>query len=762
MPALAQRLPAGPSQPDASPNANSTPESEGANRPARPERWKNCAGYAAVVGATLLLTATALQLWRADLRVPLFGDSDNLMAQMLVQNVLETGWFLDNDRLGASGAINLRDYPLADVLHFAAFKLLGCVTHDSGVVLNLYELLGFPLASLSAYFVLRRFRLGRLAALVPAVLFACAPYHFLRIRGHPFLASYYLLPPMIWIILRVYLGRSPFLRAESLGGRPRWRLLSGEAAGAALLCVLTGLAGVYYAFFSCFLLLMAAVKSAFRERRWTPLAAASVLVLLVAASVATALLPSFLQMARYGRNPAVADRAPAEADVYGLHIGEMLLPVPQHRIKFLAELRQKFMAPPRQQVEGAPFAALGILGSLGFCCIAGRFLWRHCDKVERIEDGLAYLNGAAVLLGTVGGVGSMFAFYVTPTIRCYDRLSIFIAFFGLAGLFLALQRVVGRYASGCWRSAAYAAALVGLLIVGWLDQTSKADIPFYTAIKAQYASDADFGRRMEAALPPGSMVFQMPYVPFPENPPIQYMADYELFRPFLHTRTLRWSYGAVKGREASQWQADVAARPTAEAAEQLACAGFRGIYLDRAGFADQGAATEADLSRLLGAAPMVSLNGRQAFFDLTAYGQALRGRYSDQEWQTKCEAVRHPLRLTWGGAFGGLEPDPGGGWRWCGARGELQIANPLDRPRRAVMKMTCLGWNAAPARLVVDGDLCRRELSVTPDGQVLDLDLIVPPGNHVLSFVCNGPSVPAPGDPRELVFRVSHFQWREE
>ena len=111
----------------------------------------------------------------------------------------------------------------------------------------------------------------------------------------------------------------------------------------------------------------------------------------------------------------------------------------------------------------------------------------------------------------------------------------------------------------------------------------------------------------------------MPYVPFPEAAPVLNLADYELLRPAFHTRTLRWSYGAMKGREVSRWQADLATRPLPDALERLALAGFSGVYLDRAGFADSGAAREAELSRLLGVQPLVSQSGRQTFFDMRAY-----------------------------------------------------------------------------------------------------------------------------------------------
>ena len=626
--------------------------------------------------------------------------------------------------------------------------------------------MAFPLIALSAYFVLRRWRLGRLAALVPAVLYASLPYHFIRLAGHVFLTAYYLVPLMIWLVVRIYLGRNPFLRALTQPGspeRPRWQLCSWEAAGAALLCVLVGLGGVYYAFFSCFLLLLTGVKAAFRERRWTPLAAAALPILLIAVSVGAALAPCLLHMARHGNNPEAeaSDRAPATADAYGLNVSEMLLPVMGHRLPFLARLHDRFLEPPRRPTGGAVCVALGMLGSGGFLYLIGHFLWRRRGKVERIEDALGYLNFSAVLLGTIGGFGSLFAFYVTPMIRCYDRLSIFIAFFALAGLFLLIQRLLGRFVKGRRTATAYGAGLLLLLVLGALDQTSAQFVPYYEAARKQVASDADFGRRIEAVLPAGSMVYEMPYVPFPENAPVQNLADYELLRPWFHTRTLRFSYGAMKGREISRWQADLAWRPLPDGLERLALAGFSGVYLDRAGFADSGAATEAELSRLLGVQPLVSLCGRQTFFDMTPYVRQVRGRFSNAEWEAKKELVLHRVDVRWknGDVFCILgraadEKDS----RWFSSHDQLHVQNYGNHPRRLVLRMKCAGWQAAPVRLLAEGDLGHRELTLTLEHQPLELDLLVPPGDHVLTFSCDGPPLPAPGDPREIIYLMEQFE----
>ncbi len=555
----------------------------------RREAWKNVAGYVASAVAALAAAVVVLQLWRADLRVPLYDQGDSLMAQMFIRNVQETGWFLDNPRLGAPGALDLRDFPQADALHFAVVKLLLYVCRDPVVVFNLFLLLPFPLTALSAYFVFRRLRLGRVAALAAGVLYACAPYHFLRIQGHACLAAYYLSPPMLWLALRVCLGRNPLLRADPSDGRPRWRFGSWEAAAAAVICILTGLAGVYYAFFSCFFLLAAGARDALRQRRWKPVASAGLLVLLIVGAVAAALAPSLVHFALHGGDAAVASRLPGEADYYGLSIGEMMLPIPHHRIGRVAKIVQHYLDAPRRPTGEWPFEPLGVVAAVGFIYLVGRFLLRRRDKTERAEDGLAFLNLAAVLLGTVGGFGAVFAFWVSPTIRCYNRLSICIAFFALAGLFLLIHRIASRFLQRPRWKAAYFVGLIGLLAFGLFDQTSPNITPSYAANRKEFTDDEDFARRMEAALPAGSMVYQTPYFPFPECPYIANLGPYELLRPFLHTRTLRFSYGAMIGRETARWLEDLSKQPPPEVVEKLAFADFRGVYLDRAGFADGGA-----------------------------------------------------------------------------------------------------------------------------------------------------------------------------
>ena len=57
------------------------------------------------------------------------------------------------------------------------------------------------------------------------------------------------------------------------------------------------------------------------------------------------------------------------------------------------------------------------------------------------------------------------------------------------------------------------------------------------------------------------MVFQLPFVGFPIDKGPGRMVPYDHVRGYLHTRTVKWSYGAISGRETNLWQQNVSLFP---------------------------------------------------------------------------------------------------------------------------------------------------------------------------------------------------------
>src|SRR4030095_5703137 len=144
------------------------------------------------------------------------------------------------------------------------------------------------------------------------------------------------------------------------------------------------------------------------------------------------------------------------------------------------------------------------------------------------------MTGAAVLLGTIGGLGSLVAFFGLPQVRAYNRVSIFIAFFSLFAVALGLDRFNQRYLQSNVKQALFGAVLGLIFAIGLLDQISPRFLPDYRRAEDEFMSDEVFVKKIESALGPGSMVFQLPVVSFPENPKVHRLNDYDLVRGYLH------------------------------------------------------------------------------------------------------------------------------------------------------------------------------------------------------------------------------------
>ena len=167
--------------------------------------------------------------------------------------------------------------------------------------------------------------------------------------------------------------------------------------------------------------------------------------------------------------------------------------------------------------------------------------------------------------------------------------------------------------------------LTGMVFVGLWDQHPRIYRPDYAGLKHQWTQDADFVAKVEAALPPAAMVLQLPYVKFPEAPPVHEYDASQGVRFSLHSDSLRWSCGAVMGREADRWQQRISTLPLADQVQAAVAAGFQGIQVNRKGYPDQGQDLERQLREQLGVEPIVSANGVDSFFPLSSSVASLSG-----------------------------------------------------------------------------------------------------------------------------------------
>jgi hypothetical protein len=683
--------------------------------------------YVALAAVTVAYLAYNFRLDRADLTAPLCPPRNDSAALLsLVTTVHEAGWPWLVERVGAPGTAERYDYPLPEHLQYLTIRALSWATGDPFVTFNLWCLLSYPVTAVCAMAVLRACGVSRPVAFALALVYAFLPYHAGRAFSHTILAYYHTVPlillPAVWITV----GRLPFFGPPDEAGRrgiAAWNATTGRTV---LLGAVVAATSPYYAFFGCFFLAVAGVYRSLAEGSWRPLGAGLLSAAVVSAAGFLCSLPFVLAQREHGPNPAVARRHSNESEVYCLKVTQLLLPAGDHRIQALGYVTRLYNTDAPHSNENRD-STLGTVGVVGFLVLLGRLLMVRGRPT--LLSGLAALNGMALLLGASGGLGGLFNFLVFAQVRCYNRVCVFIAFWSL----LAVGVLIDRWAARGWRGRGALAALA-LGLFGLWDITSIRQAPHHSELRAHHADWVDFGQRMEAALPTGGMVFQLPAVSYPETGVTHRMPDYAHLTCHVYTRTLRWSYGTNRNRRWDEWHRYVSGLPTPDMVRALCLAGFSGVYVDRRGYADHGAAVIGELRGLLGREAVWSGSGEQLLFTLDAATAALNATLSATDWaRAKDRLLTRPCVLCQDGFYPWAPTDPPEPRR-ATHRATMRLVNPSTEPRRVTLRMN---WKQhARVDVHIDARDLGVEVDVTPPAEFepLTLEMVLPPGEHLVHF----------------------------
>lgn len=596
---------------------------------------KQLSGYTLACILSLAIALLILKVGKLNLlRYPIsYEGGDGVFYEMAIKSTLIHGWYITNPTLAAPGTYSLADFPLSDGLFFVIIKIIGFFTTNWALVTNIFFLLSFPLCTLSALFVFQRIGLIYPFALAASILFSFLPYHFLRGTSHLFLASYYTVPLAIWLSYLVYENRISTNKNKSIS------LLIYS-----LVCILIGSGGIYYAFFGSFFILLAGLISSMQNRKKSIIGYSLLFISIIFFSIVINILPSLILKFQQGDNLHVAHRGSSESEYYGLKIIQLLLPIEGDRIALLRKISHKYVKTGFLLNENS-LASLGLLGSIGLIGLFLSLFRSYVDRtIPRLPSFLAHLNLGGILLATVGGFSSLFALLISPEIRCYNRISVFIGFFALAAFFFLIQQTLKKWPK--WenrRTYWYVATL--LLAFGIFNQTSSS----YSikdrllASKKEYKRDAVFFNCITQTLAENSMVFQLPYMPFPEaNTHNPHIFDYDHFKAPLHCEKIKWSFGAMPGRSPNEWLKETGSLAVPDMIEQLVYMGFNGIYINRNGYPDQAKELEVQLAHILHIDPIVSNN--KSFWNLNSYKQTLKMSQTAQQWEENLLRTKHSLR----------------------------------------------------------------------------------------------------------------------
>ncbi len=562
----------------------------------------------ALVAAVLSSVAIGVvtHIWDQPLHVPFQyahapGDdeADATLDLMLIKNMHETGWFNHNPKLNAPFEQQWAEWPMGgDLLSYTIKKGILAVTDDVPLTFNLFWLLTFPLTALAAFPALRALRVSWAAAVVGAVLFSLAPYHFRNGAGHQNLAFYVGIPTIVLICMKILGPDGALPTLSDLRHRSGWRRIRWLILGV----VLVGVTGIYYLAFLLALVAICAIVGAIARRAPGRLAIALGFGAVGLVTSALANLPTLAFRWSHAANLlGVPDRRPGVSEAYPLRLVELLSPVTQHRFGPFAWFADQVYAPKQR---GFATAMLGLAATIGLVAAIAALLVRAARRSRvtgwSFEARLGIVILTAFFVGSGGGINRALELTGLSGVRAWTRIGIVISFASIVVFARLLDRlrVTLTRRSRARASITWATALSLIVVVGLLDQASPALIP--KPREAQWRADQRFTATLERQLPPNAMVFQLPVVDFPEHGATLDMSAHDHIKQgYLHSRTLRWSAGGIRGRS-GEWQWPAARLRTRTLVRGLSALGFSAVMLNREGSAAFGADRVDALNRLLG------------------------------------------------------------------------------------------------------------------------------------------------------------------
>lgn len=566
--------------------------------------------YFIAILLSIIIMIITMELWNADMRIPFTYEGDGLSVASLFKGFIDNNSIISNKFIGYPANFSFLETPMSDWLHILMARFITLFTNEYGLALNIFYLLTFPLTTIISLTVFLRLKISSFSSIIGSLLYTFIPYHFMRGENHLFLSAYYMVPLAIMLVMMIIMDEEIFFSYEN--GRYRFAFFNLKTIGIFILSILIASSGVYYAYFSCFFLVVVGLISIFKFNNMRKFFSSIIIISFIGFGCVLNVVPHIVyNNINSSEKVSSVERSALESEVYGLKISQLILPVTGHRIKYFEEKKDLYeQRAPLVNENGT--AALGAIGSLGFLI---SLAYIYVDRKNSLIREIGLLNLSAVLLGTIGGFSTIVAFILTDMIRSYNRISVFISFLSIVVIVYIFDSLYKKYVD---KRKLIIVLGVMLTLVGIYDQTSSRYIPKYNEISLQYNSDSNFINIVENNIGSGSKILQMPYIPFPEEPSPYKMGYYDMLKPYLHSENLYWSYGSTKGKQNDLWLKEVSSKNPEELVREISSNKFNGVFIDSFGYENKDDLKKLidGISNTVGISPIVSDNDRYIFIKL--------------------------------------------------------------------------------------------------------------------------------------------------
>lgn len=569
------------------------------------------------------------RLWEKDFSVPLFFDQDGVGALLTIKNVImgESIWNLGNLNAPHSEPSYLVDF----IMQGCIIKILALFIKDVGIVANSYWILTYLFTAITTFYLLQRCKCNVPISFIGALAYAFLPYHYYR-TTHFWLMGLYMIPVGIYLILDIleYTGTG----SAALSRKKPIKYI--------LICLLFGMNGLYYSFFlAIFLLFALLVKFVSIKSKYLIYAGIGLTI--------TLLLPAFLFMAVpaiFGLSAEasglVDGRTLYQMNYYALCPMVLLLPIPEHRIdaisKWTAQLYTELNIYAEQYTAHlGTFMAVGLIISLFYFFVKGN----EKESESQIISFFGKMNAFAILLGSSGGFCLLIGIFVTSSIRCFNRISVFIAIFSDIAACVFLQYLYNKFKAEKKRKTILlylSCILLSLFCV--LDQTTSAFADFsaydiehrqyvrsYAENEYEYRSLEAFIQSIEKHMDEQTRILQFPLV--------SESSQFRQSRVAVVSEKINWS-STVTANGNYYWLKNLSASNYKRIIDIAILYDFKGILIDSSCYQDYNVFLQEkeELEQLLMIAPEVNPEEDLFYYSFDSYLPVFEAAYHNCDHET--------------------------------------------------------------------------------------------------------------------------------
>ena len=681
--------------------------------------------WAALLILVTLLWCHAYNRWtREAWATPVHYTGDTL-GEMAAAKALATGEIHPivtkyPSSLGAPFVANWNDYPSAEEGVFTWYailvRLLGVFTGSNVTLLSAHLL-----AAASFYFVGRVLGYHRIWSFAGALLFSMSHYAFARSLWHLSLTFYWHVPLGLLVVWWCLTGPAP------LTARRLWFCIA--------VSVLHGIQYAYYTGMFLQFLFGAAIVCLVRRNGWRLLLLPLLLAAVVIATVVVMNADTLYYRLAYGPNAGVLIRDYPALEIYALKPVELFVPS-MHRFHSLQTwANQAYYSQTMFHGENDS-SYLGMIGIAALGWLVWEVFRALVSRAPRNVPIHSWGVGWILAFSIVGGLNGIIGLFGIVLFRGSNRYSIVI----LALLLLFLVRELTRLTRGWhWTPVSVSASLIVLL--GLWDQIPPPPTrQKIHRIHEQVVSDGRLVSMMESRLPARAIVFQLPVHDYPEVGPIGEMGDYEHFRPYLQSRSLRFSYGSHKGRTRERWQAEAMQFGPAMFVTTLENYGFSAVLINKKAYEDRAASLLLDLRAAGRSEALVETADLISVLLHPVEHPVLPPEFDEKNWE-----------LPEGGATEH--------WRWSTGNARIILHNAASNAKMVHLTFSLGSMKPRFVEIYAGSEkVYGSSLDPTRPPDPVALTLSLKPGPTELNFRTDRTAeLPGNGDSRKLAFNLRNF-----